>query len=200
EVFNGANDNGSGSTTLLELAKVCQQAVFEGNRPDRSILFLWFCGEEKGLLGSQYYSENPAVPLANTIVDINIDMVGRRDEKYSSGEDFIYVIGSDRLSSDLHRINEDMNNKYSHFILDYTYNSETDPNRYYYRSDHYNFARKGIPAIFFFNGTNPDYHRTTDDVEKIDFDLMARTGKMIFHTMWALANHPERIVVDGEIR
>ncbi|MFZ1750577.1 MAG: M28 family peptidase, partial [Saprospiraceae bacterium] len=100
EVFNGANDNGSGSTTLLELAKVCQQAVFEGNRPDRSILFLWFCGEEKGLLGSQYYSENPAVPLANTMVNINIDMVGRRDEKYSTGEDFIYVIGSDRLSSD----------------------------------------------------------------------------------------------------
>jgi hypothetical protein len=200
EIYNGANDNGSGTVTLIELAQACQQAVMEGNPPRRSIVFLWFCGEEKGLLGSQYYSENPVFPLKNTILDINIDMLGRPDQKYKDDPDYTYIIGSDRLSTDLHKINEEANQKYTNLTLDYTYNDEADPNRYYYRSDHYNFARKGIPAIFFFNGTNEDYHRTTDDVEKINFDAMANVGKLIFHTLWEVANRKERIIVDGEIK
>lgn len=197
EVFNGANDNGSGTTAILGIAEAFAEAEKQGIRPDRSIIFMWVCGEEKGLLGSKYYSEHPVIPLAKTILNVNVDMVGRSDDKYTKGEDFIYVIGSDRLSTDLHKINEAVNQKYSHFILDYTYNDEADPNRYYYRSDHYNFASKGIPAIFYFNGTHTDYHRTTDDVEKIDFDLLSRTARLIFHTIWEVANRPEKIVVDG---
>lgn len=200
EIFNGADDNGSGTSTLLELAQSCQQAVLEGNEPERSIVFMWFCGEEKGLLGSSYYSENPVFPMSNTVVDINVDMVGRIDDKYKDDPDYIYVIGSDRLSSDLHRISEETNQKYTQLKLDYQYNSEKDPNNFYYRSDHYNFAKKGIPVIFYFNGTHEDYHRTTDDVEKINFEKMAKVGKLIFHTLWELANRPDRIVVDGVVK
>lgn len=200
EVFNGADDNASGTSTLLELAKAFQGAVLEGSRPERSIVFAWFCGEEKGLLGSEYYSENPIFPLENTIANVNIDMVGRVNDKYKDNPDYIYVIGSDRLSSDLHKINESVNQKYTQLTLDYTYNGENDPNKFYYRSDHYNFAKKGIPAIFYFNGTHEDYHRTTDDIEKINFDKMAHVGQLIFHTIWELANRPDRIVVDGEVK
>jgi Zn-dependent M28 family amino/carboxypeptidase len=135
--------------------------------------------------------------LANTVANVNVDMVGRIDEKYKDNPNYIYVIGSDRISQDLHQLNEDVNQKYAQLTLDYTYNDEKDPNRYYYRSDHYNFAKKGIPAIFYFNGTHDDYHRTTDDVEKIEFDKMANVGKLIFHTIWELANRPERIKSNG---
>lgn len=200
EIFNGADDNGSGTSTLLELARASQQAVLEGMRPERSIVFVWFCGEEKGLLGSQYYAENPVFPLANTVANINVDMIGRTDEKYKNDPNYIYVIGSDRLSTDLHKINENVNQKYTQLTLDYTYNDENDPNKYYYRSDHYNFAKKGVPAIFYFSGVHDDYHRTTDDVEKINFDKMANVGKLIFHTMWDLANRTDRITVDGEVK
>ena len=200
EIFNGANDNGSGTVAILGIAQAMAKAEKEGISPDRSIIFLWVCGEEKGLLGSKYYTENPVFPLAKTIMNVNVDMVGRSDEKYSGGEEFIYIIGSDRLSTDLHKINENINQKYTQMIMDYTYNDEADPNRYYYRSDHYNFASKGIPAIFYFNGTHADYHRTTDDVEKIDFDLMKKTAQLIFHTTWDVANRPEKIVVDGVVK
>ena len=127
-------------------------------------------------------------------------MVGRIDDKFKENPDYIFVIGSDRLSSDLHRINEAANQKYTQLTLDYSYNSESDPNQFYYRSDHYNFAKKGVPAIFFTDGTHEDYHRTTDDTDKIEFDKMAEVGKLIFHTMWELANRPDRIIVDGKIK
>jgi hypothetical protein len=198
EIYNGANDNGSGTVTLLELAQACQQAVLEGDPPLRSIVFLWVCGEEKGLLGSEYYTKNPIFPLEKTIADVNVDMLGRTDEKYKDNPNYIYVIGSDRLSSDLHKLSEDVNQKYTQLTLDYTYNAANDPNNYYYRSDHYNFAKNGVPAIFYFNGTHSDYHRTSDDVEKINFDYMANTAKLIFHTLWELANREERIRVDKE--
>ena len=158
-VFNGADDNGSGTTTVLEIAEAYKAAHQGGHGPERSILFLWVTGEEKGLLGSEYYASQPIFPLENTVANVNIDMVGRIDNIYKDEPNYIYVIGSDRLSTDLHKINEDMNQKYTQVTLDYTYNSETDPNRYYYRSDHYNFARNGIPAIFFFNGVHDDYHQ-----------------------------------------
>ncbi len=200
EVFNGADDNGSGTSSVMELAQAVMQSTIEGNNPDRSVAFVWFCGEEKGLLGSLYYSQNPIFPLTQTVANVNIDMVGRIDDAYKNNPNYVYVIGSDRLSSDLHRINEEVNQKYSQLTLDYTYNSEKDPNNYYYRSDHYNFAKNGIPSIFFFNGTHEDYHRTTDDVEKINFDIMASRGKHIFHVIWELANRKNRIEVDGEIK
>ena len=199
-VFNGADDNGSGTTTVLEIAEAYKAAHQGGHGPERSILFLWVTGEEKGLLGSEYYASQPIFPLENTVANVNIDMVGRIDNIYKDDPNYIYVIGSDRLSTDLHKINEDMNQKYAQVTLDYTYNSETDPNRYYYRSDHYNFARNGIPAIFFFNGVHDDYHQPSDTIDKIDFNKMEKIGRLIFHTVWELANRPDRIVVDGEVR
>jgi len=195
-IYNGADDNGSGTTTILEVAEAMSIAKRNGQGPKRSVLILMMTGEEKGLLGSKYYAERPIFPLENTIADVNVDMVGRVDDRYKEAPNYIYVIGSDRLSSELHDINEQMNEKYTNLKLDYTYNAEDDPNRYYYRSDHYNFAEKGIPAIFYFNGTHDDYHRPSDTVEKINFDKMETIGRLVFYTAWELANRPERIEVD----
>jgi hypothetical protein len=200
DIYNGADDNGSGTTTVLELAEAFRLAESAGFGPRRSVAFLLVTGEEKGLLGSEYYSENPIFDLKNTVADVNIDMVGRVDEKYTDNPNYIYVIGSDRLSTDLHKLNEAANKKYAGLTLDYTYNSEQDPNRFYFRSDHYNFAKKGVPAIFFFNGVHGDYHKTTDTVDKINFEKMEKVGRLIFHTTWEIANREDRLVVDGVIR
>ncbi len=198
DIYNGADDNGSGTSTVLEIAEALSLAKKSGNGPKRSVLCLLVTGEEKGLLGSKYYAENPVFPLENTVADVNVDMVGRTDKKYGSNTNYIYVIGSDRLSSDLHEINEKVNKDYSQLILDYKYNDEDDPNRYYFRSDHYNFAKKGIPSIFFFSGVHDDYHRTTDTVEKIMFPKMEKVGRHIFHLIWDLANREDRIRVTEE--
>ena len=195
-IFNGADDNGSGSSTILEVAEAFVQAKREGKGPRRSVLFLWVSGEEKGLLGSEYYASHPVFPLEQTIADINVDMVGRVDEKHAGNPYYIYVIGSDRLSSELHRINETVNRDFTQLAFDYTYNMDDDPNRYYYRSDHYNFARQGIPSVFFFNGSHADYHRDTDTVDKINFEKMARIGQLVFHNAWQLTNQDKRIEVD----
>lgn len=200
DIYNGADDNASGTSTILEIAEAFSIAKKMGQGPRRSVLFLWVTGEEKGLLGSEYFSDFPIYPLEDIIADVNVDMVGRVDKKYTDNPNYIYVIGSDRLSSDLHRINEEMNQKYTQLTLDYKYNSEDDPNKYYFRSDHYNFAKNGIPSVFFFNGTHEDYHRITDTVEKINFEKMEKVGRHIFHTTWELANRDKRIVVDGEIK
>lgn len=195
-VFNGADDNGSGTSTVLEVAEAFVTAKKQGLGPRRSVLFLLVSGEEKGLLGSEYYANHPVFPLENTIADINVDMVGRVDDEHADNPEYIYVIGSDRLSTELHRINEGVNEQFTQLELDYTYNAESDPNRYYYRSDHYNFAVKGIPSIFYFNGTHADYHQATDTIEKINFEKMAKIGQLVFHTAWQLANQDRRIVVD----
>ncbi len=184
------------TSTVLEVAQALAEAKSQGQGARRSVLCMLVTGEEKGLLGSQFYTERPIFPLERTIVDINVDMVGRVDEKYADNPEYIYVIGSDRLSTELHEINERMNTVYTQLTLDYTYNERDDPNRYYYRSDHYNFAEKGIPAIFYFNGTHADYHRTTDTVEKINFEKMEKVAQLVFHTAWELANRDQRIVVD----
>lgn len=198
EIFNGADDNGSGTSTVLEIAEAFVTAKKQGMGPRRSVLFLLVSGEEKGLLGSEYYASHPIFPLENTIADINVDMVGRVDEEHADNPEYIYVIGSDRLSTELHEINEAANKDFTNLELDYTYNAEDDPNRYYYRSDHYNFAVKGIPSIFFFNGTHADYHQATDTVDKINFPKMAKIGQLVFHTAWQLANQDKRIEVDVE--
>ncbi|MBK8698835.1 MAG: M28 family peptidase [Saprospiraceae bacterium] len=196
QIFYGANDNASGTSTILELAQAFAMARAGGYKPERSVVFMLATGEEKGLLGSEYYVNNPLMPLEKTVANVNVDMVGRIDDKHINDPDYIYVIGSDRLSTDLHKLNEDVNQKYSQLTLDYTYNSESDPNRYYYRSDHYNFAEKGIPAIFYFNGVHADYHQPTDTADKIDYEKMANVGKLIFHTIWEIANRPDRLKVD----
>jgi len=197
KVFNGANDNASGTSTVIALMKAFAQAKKDGNGPKRSIVALLMCGEEKGLLGSEYYTKLPAFPLEQTIVDVNVDMVGRTDKLHEITDEYIYVIGADKLSSELHEINEAANAKYVNMDLDYRFNDEKDPNRYYYRSDHYNFAKKGIPVIFYFNGVHEDYHKSTDTVDKINFDLLQKTARLVFHTTWELANRPERIKVDS---
>jgi len=198
EVFNGADDDGSGTVALLEIAEAFKIAKKEGHGPKRSILFLHVTGEEHGLHGSRYYSENPLFPLANTITDINIDMIGRRDEKHAASNNYVYVIGSDYLSTDLFNITEEANKKYVNLDLDYQYNDRTDPNRFYYRSDHYNFAKNGIPSVFLFNGVHADYHKASDEVEKIEFDALAKRAQLAFAIAWELANRENRPVVDKD--
>jgi Zn-dependent M28 family amino/carboxypeptidase len=195
-IYNGADDNASGSSTVMELARLFKMAKDNGIGAARSVLFLLVSGEEKGLLGSEYYAENPVFPLEQTVANVNVDMIGRRDKKHQDNPAYIYVIGADRLSSELHNINEEMNRNHTHLELDYTYNDDNDPNRYYYRSDHYNFAKKGIPAIFYFSGVHQDYHKTTDTTDKIEFQKIGPVARLIFHTTWELANRSERIVVD----
>lgn len=198
EVYNGADDDGSGTVALLEIAEAFKMAQKEGFGPKRSILFLHVTGEEHGLHGSRYYSENPLFPLKNTVVDINIDMVGRRDYLHPNTNNYIYVIGSDRLSSELHTINEEMNAKYTKLELDYKYNDRNDPERIYYRSDHYNFAKKGVPAIFFYNGNHDDYHKASDTPDKIEYDALAKRAQLAFTLAWEIANRPEKIKVDRD--
>ncbi len=197
EINNGADDDGSGTVSLLELAQAFGQAKADGHGPRRSILFLNVTGEEKGLFGSEYYAEHPLLPLKNTIADLNIDMIGRVDEAHTNHHKYVYLIGSDKLSSELHAISEEANKKYINFDLDYTFNDPSDPNRFYYRSDHYNFAKNGVPVIFYFTGVHEDYHRPGDDVEKILFDKQAPIVKLVFYTAWELVNREERIVVDS---
>lgn len=198
EVYNGADDDGSGTVALLEIAEAFMQAKKDGYGPKRSILFLHVTGEEHGLHGSRYYSENPLFPIANTIADLNIDMIGRRDNEHKDNGNYVYVIGSDRLSTDLHNINEEANKKFTNLELDYTFNDRKDPNQFYFRSDHYNFAKKGIPIIFYFSGVHDDYHMPGDDPEKIEYDLLAKRAKLAFATAWELANRENRPVVDKD--
>lgn len=197
EIYNGADDDGSGTVALLEVAQAFQAAAQAGQRPQRSIVFLHVSGEEKGLLGSRYYTDNPLYPLENTIANLNIDMVGRTDPKRVEGKrNYVYLIGSDRLSTELHEISEAANKATVNMELDYTYNAPDDPNRFYFRSDHYNFAKNNIPVIFYFNGTHADYHKPTDTVEKIEFDLLQQRAQLVFYTAWSLANREEKPRVD----
>lgn len=196
EIFNGADDNGSGTVALLKIAEAFQTAKNNGVGPKRSILLLHVTGEEKGLLGSKYYVNHPIFPLKNTVANLNIDMIGRVDEAHTKTPDFVYIIGADKLSSELHQISEEINKKFTNLLLDYTYNSDKDPNRFYYRSDHYNFAKNNIPIIFYFNGTHQDYHKPSDTPDKINYEVLAKRTKLVFFTAWELANRAERIVVD----
>ena len=197
EINNGADDDGSGTVSVLELAEAFAKARAEGKGPRRSILFMTVTGEEKGLFGSEYYTANPLVPLAQTVCDLNIDMIGRVDDAHKNNSKYVYLIGSDKLSSDLHRISEEANAKSVKYDLDYTFNDPADPNRFYYRSDHYNFAKNKIPVIFYFTGVHEDYHRPGDDVEKILFDKQADIVKLVFYTAWELTNRNDRIRVDS---
>lgn len=198
QLYPGADDDGSGTVAVMEIARVFREAEKKGIKPKRSILFLHVSGEEKGLLGSKYYSEHPVFPLENTIADVNIDMIGRVDfEHNEETRDFVYVIGSEMLSSDLHqavlKANENLG-----INLDMRYNTPDDPNRFYYRSDHYNFAKHNIPSVFFFNGVHADYHKPTDTPDKIEYDLLRRRTQLAFNTIWNLANAENRPVVDKE--
>ena len=197
DIYYGADDDGSGTAGVMQLAEAFAKAKTEGHPPRRTIVFITFSGEEKGLLGSEFYAEHPTFPLLKTSADLNIDMIGRVDPKVLVDSlNYLYVIGDDKLSTDLRKITDSVNGIYSKITLDRKYNNPTDVNRFYYRSDHYNFAKKGVPVIFYFNGTHPDYHRPTDTVDKINFDLMAKRLKLVYYTAWDIANRPNQLKRD----
>jgi hypothetical protein len=195
-IHNGADDDGSGTTGIIEIARAFSQAKKEGKGPRRSILFLAVCAEEKGLLGSEWYSMHPVFPLKNTVTNLNIDMIGRIDPAHENNPEYCYLIGSDKLSTELHQISEKANDTYTKLYIDYKYNDPNDPERIYYRSDHYHFAKHGIPIIFYFNGVHEDYHKPGDEIEKINFPLLVKRTKLVFFTAWEVANRDKRPVVD----
>lgn len=195
-INNGADDDGSGTVSVLQIAKAFAQAKKEGKGPRRSILFMTVTGEEKGLLGSDYYTQHPIFPLDKTVVDLNIDMVGRRDPQHKGSAPYVYVIGSDKLSMELHALSENTNRATTNLIFDYTYNDQNHPDRLYYRSDHWNFAKNNIPIIFYFDGIHEDYHMPSDEVDKIEFDLLAKRAQTVFYTAWEIANRENRLAVD----
>lgn len=198
--FYGADDDGSGTCAVIEIAEAFAAAKKAGKGPRRSILFMTVSGEEMGLWGSEYYTSNPLFSLEKTTVNLNIDMIGRMGMEYTKSLtdstkkgnadslNYVYVIGDDKLSSDLRPISESANNSFVKLKLDYKYNDPKDPNRFYFRSDHYNFAEKGVPVIFYFNGVHRDYHRPTDTPDKINYDLYARRSQLVFYTAWEMAN------------
>jgi Zn-dependent M28 family amino/carboxypeptidase len=202
QINNGADDDGSGTVAMMEIAEAFIMAKEDGNGPRRSLLFLHVSAEEKGLLGSKYYTDNPIYPLTNTVANLNIDMIGRVDSLHIEQPDYIYLIGSDILSQDLHDVSEKANKDYIGLTIDYRYNDPTTlvyefgrwrENRYYYRSDHYHFIKNNIPAIFYFNGTHKDYHAPTDTVEKINYALLEKRTRLIFYTAWEIVNREERL-------
>lgn len=197
QVYFGADDDGSGTSAILEIAEAFMLAKSKGFGPRRSILIMPVSGEEKGLWGSEFYTDNPVFPLNKTIANLNIDMIGRID-KFHSDPNYVYLIGSDKLSSDLHNISEKVNSTYTQLKLDYKYNDPNDPNQFYYRSDHYNFAKNNIPVIFYFTGVHEDYHKPTDSPDKLDYKKVENITKLVFYTAWDLANRDERIKVDKE--
>ncbi|MDQ7040928.1 MAG: M28 family peptidase [Rhodothermus sp.] len=198
-IYNGADDDGTGTVALLEIAEAFMQAVRDGYRPRRSILFLHVSGEEKGLLGSAYYTDHePVFPLERTVTNLNIDMIGRHDPSREGDSNYVYIIGSNLISQELHEINLRVNEiTGTHLVLDERFNSKDDPNRFYARSDHWNFGKHGIPFIFFFTGTHEDYHGVDDEPHKIDYDRMARIVRLIFGTAWQVANQDNRPPVTG---
>ena len=196
QIYYGADDDGSGTAAILELAEAFAQAAKNGYRPRRSILFMPVSGEEKGLLGSEYYSDHAVYPLRKTVCNLNIDMIGRLDADHEKDSNYVYVIGSDMLSSDLHRANEQANLAFANIKLDYRYSDPADPNQFYYRSDHYNFAKNDVPVIFYFTGVHEDYHKPTDTIDKIMFGKMAKITRLVFATAWEAANKEEKFVVD----
>jgi hypothetical protein len=198
-IWYGADDDGSGTVGVMQMAEAFAAAAKAGKSPRRSIVFMTVSGEEKGLWGSQYYSEHPIFPLEKTTADLNTDMIGRVDTERKLGDtlSYVYVIGHDKLSSELVTINEDANKKSSNITLDYKYDDPNDKNMIYYRSDHYNFARKGVPILFFYDGMLlADYHQPTDTIEKINFDLMQKRTVMVYYTACEIANRDEMLKRD----
>lgn len=190
-IYYGADDDGSGTVSVIEMAEAFAKAKAEGKGPRRSVLFMTVSGEEKGLWGSEFYSDHPTVALEKVTANLNIDMIGRIDTERMSADtqNYVYVVGDDKLSSDLKPLSEAMNSKYTKLMLDYKFNDPKDPNRIYFRSDHYNFARKGIPIIFYYDGMlKADYHQPTDTPDKINYPLLAKRAQLVFHTAWEMAN------------
>jgi Zn-dependent M28 family amino/carboxypeptidase len=200
-ICNGADDDGSGTTALLTMAEALAHAK---QRPKRSVLFVWHCGEEKGLWGSRYFTDYPTIPLDRIVTQLNIDMIGRSRKDGDtnprnttlSGPNQVYVIGSTMMSTELGKLSETVNKSYLNLQYDLRYDDPADPNRFFFRSDHFNYARKGIPIIFFFDGVHEDYHRPGDEPQKIDYEKMEKVTRTIYMTLWEVANLAVRPKVD----
>ncbi|HEX5433933.1 MAG TPA: M28 family peptidase [Candidatus Angelobacter sp.] len=197
EIYHGADDDGSGTSAVLAIAKAMSL-----NRPKRSVLVIFHAGEELGLLGSEYNADYaPVVPLDKMVVDLNIDMIGRSKppgdhdpaDEHLTGPNTVYVVGSNRISKELDQISTETNEQFQKMNLDYYYNDPSNPERIYYRSDHWNYAKHGIPIIFYFTGTHVDYHRPTDTIDKINFNKMTEITRLIFETGWRIANLDHRL-------
>lgn len=198
-IYNGADDDGSGTVATLHAAQAIMNAVQAGAELKRSVLFLHVAGEEKGLLGSRYYSDHPIFPIEETVANINIDMVGRLDPEHENDPDYIYVIGGKIISSGLQAMMEEANAQSVNITLSDRYNDLDDPNQFYRRSDHWNFGRLGVPFVFFFNGTHADYHRPSDSVDKIHFDALTKRTQLVYMTTAKVANTVARPEVDNQI-
>jgi Zn-dependent M28 family amino/carboxypeptidase len=198
-IYYGADDDGSGTVGVIEIAEAFVKAKASGKGPRRTIVFMAVSGEEKGLWGSDYYTSNPTYPLDKTTANLNMDMIGRSDASRKVGDstNYIYVVGDDKLSSDLKKISEEQNKKYTKLELDYKFNDPKDPNRIYYRRDHYNFAKHNVPIIFYYDGMlGADYHKPTDTPDKINYPLMAKRAQLVFYTAWEIANRNEMLKRD----
>ena len=198
QINNGADDDGSGTVAIMEMAQAFKLAKDDGYAPKRSILFLHLTAEEIGKKGSEFYTKYPVFPLDKTLTNLNIDMIGRVDKHHENSKDYLYLIGSDRLSKELHYVSEKINNSFFNINIDYRFNLEGDINDYYERSDHYNFAAHEIPVIFYFNGEHSDYHKISDTPDKIDYPLLEKRTKLIFATAWQIANQDHRLVLDSK--
>lgn len=202
-IYYGADDDGSGTVGVLEIAEAFAKAKADGKGPRRNVLFMTVSGEEKGLWGSEYFSNNPSVPMDKVTADLNIDMIGRTDTERMTGDtlNYVYVVGDDKLSTELKPISEGVNNKYTKMVLDYKFNDPNDKNRIYYRSDHFNFARVGVPIIFYYDGMlQSDYHKPTDTPDKINYLLLAKRAQLVFHTAWEMANRDDLLKRDIELK
>ena len=197
QIYKGADDNASGTAALLEVGQAFMEADKNGDGPKRSILILAWGAEEKGLLGSAYYADNdPIFPLTTVVANLNMDMIGHLDELHPEDPNFVSIVGSDWQSSELHQIHEAANEKYVGLSLDYTYNSKDHPERFFYRSDQYNFAKYGIPVIFYTSGDHEDYHKPTDTIANLKIGRIQKVAQLVFYTAWELANRDKRISVD----
>jgi hypothetical protein len=197
EIYPGADDDGSGTTAILTIAHAMSL-----ERPKRSVLVMFHAGEELGLLGSEYNTDYaPAVPLDKMVADLNIDMIGRSKpagdqnaaDEHLTDANSVYLVGSNRISQELHQLSEETNSQFQKMKLDYYYNDPDNPERIYYRSDHWNYAKHGVPVIFYFDGVHVDYHKPTDTVDKIDFDKMTKITRLVFETGWRIANLDHRL-------
>ncbi len=203
KIYNGADDDGSGTTAVLSMA----EAFAQGARPKRSILFVWHCGEEKGLWGSDYFTTFPTVPINHIVAQLNIDMIGRSrpvgdtnpKNKLLTGGNEVYVVGSRVLSTELGDLNEKLNRSYLNLNYNFHYDEPNDPEAMWTRSDHFNYARKGVPIIFFFDGVHEDYHQPSDTADKIDYQKMLNITRTVFVLATEVANAPKRPVVDKQI-
>ena len=186
-IYNGADDNASGTSALLEIARVFKAAEKNGCKPKRNIVFCHFTAEEIGKGGSKFFVENKTVPIPKIIANLNIDMIGRIDTKHQDGN-YVYIIGADRVSNGFENTIKKINKTYTNLQLDESYDTPNDPNRFFYRSDQYHFARQNIPVVFFFSGAHKDYHKSSDTEEKINYKALKKRAQLIFATTWQLAH------------